>query len=255
MVHILNKDYLKLTPDRRSWDNGVMMRILLVIEDINQLASLKVVLLKLGCTVETLSTEVGLKEKLLGFPAEVVITAGSGKKVNPLAVAQKSRETSSDARIVLLLNRGTQFSLQDLAESKYDAFIESPFEPLRLISTLNQLVKKANGPDLVEKFRKVNGAVAPQGPHQIVVKGSKEPQSEETISIFGNKFSSPQNESARVKAYKELTSRIKINPQSTITKATANKKMADLQKDWDQDELDQVDEERRRFVKALFSKK
>ena len=69
-----------------------MLRILLLVEDVAQLANLKTILAKLGCVVEDSAVELGLRDKLMAFRPEVVITGGGGKRVNPFTVSQKIRE-------------------------------------------------------------------------------------------------------------------------------------------------------------------
>ncbi len=232
-----------------------MLRIFLVIEDINQMNSLKVILSKLGCIVETLGVELGLKDRILAFRPEVVITAGGGKKVNPLNVTQKVRETGRDIKVLLLLGKGMKISLNDLAENRYDAFIESPFEPLRLITTLNQFNKGKNNIDLVEKYQKIMSGNFASPQENRIIANKKSALGDEKQSVFGAKFSTSIDNASRVKSYEDLTFGLTIDPVSTISKSAARVKMVELQKDWDREKLDDIDEEKRRFVKELFRKK
>ncbi|MEY4616095.1 MAG: hypothetical protein RJB66_1055 [Pseudomonadota bacterium] len=233
-----------------------MLRILLAIEDVNQLNSIKLILLKLGCIIESISVELGVRDQLISFRPDVVITAGTGKKINPQNVSLRVRETGSTMSVILLLGKGLKINLQQLAENKFDAFIESPVEPMRLVSTLNQLVKKENFPDLVEKFVKLSSSSSAQEIEKnILVTGAKPSEGNEKVSVFGGKFGTSVDPQARSRAYKELTKDIKIPAKSSITKQEALKKVAKMQEDWDQGKLDELDEEKRRFVNELFRKK
>ena len=232
-----------------------MIRILLVIEDLNQLNSIKVILSKLGCVIETLNVELGLRDRVLSFRPEVVITASAGKKVNPLSVCQKVREVSKDTKVLLLLGKGSTLSLNELAESKYDAFVETPFEPLKLISTLNQFNKGKNGVDLVEKYQKISGVSLFDAPDVRLVNSKKSTLTDDRISVFSGKFHSSVTDEIRAKSYVELTKDLTFDPKSKITKVAAKKKVAELQKDWDRAQLDEIDEEKRRFTQELFRKK
>lgn len=232
-----------------------MLRIFLVIEDSNQMNSLKVVLSKLGCIVETVGVELGLRDRLLAFRPEVVITAGTGKKINPLAVTQKIRETGKDIKVLLLLGKGMKISLNDLAENRYDAFIESPFEPLRLITTINQFNKGKNNIDLVEKYQKIMAGSFASNQESRIISNKKLAPGEEKQSGFGAKFSTSVDNATRVKSYEDLTFGLTLEPKSMISKSAARVKVAELQKDWDRKKLDEIDEEKRRFVKELFRKK
>lgn len=232
-----------------------MLRVLLVIEDLTQMNALKVMLGKLGCVVETQGVELGLKDRIIACWPEVVITSGTGKRVNPLTVTQKVRESSKDIKVLLLMGRGMNLSLNDLAENRYDAFIESPVDPLRLVTVLNQFNKGKHNIDLVEKYQKLMGGplVGSIDPKSIVRKGQVD--EEKSRSVFGNKFLSTKDDENRVKAYESLTLGLTLSPTSTISKAAARVKVAELQKGWDRKRLDEIDQEKRRFVKELFRKK
>ena len=73
-----------------------MFRILLVLEDLNQLNAIKVFLTKLGCAVESQGTELGLKDRVISFRPDIVMTGGCGKKVNPGNVALYIREIKEE---------------------------------------------------------------------------------------------------------------------------------------------------------------
>lgn len=224
-------------------------------EDSNQMNALKVILSKLGCIVETIGVELGLKDRILAFRPDILITAGSGKKVNPLTVTQKVREAGKDIKVLLLLGKGMKISLNDLAENRYDAFIESPFEPLRLITTLNQFNKGKNNIDLVEKYQKIVASSMNMPSDNKIIANKKGNPNEEKLSVFGSKFSTTLDNASRAKAYEDLTFGLTLNPTSTITKVAAKAKVAELQKGWDRKKLDEIDEEKKKFVKELFRKK
>lgn len=232
-----------------------VMRILLIIEDSNQANSLKILLTKLGCVIETQSVELGLKDKIISFRPEVVITAGTGKKVNPLNVTQRVRESKSEIKVLLLLGKGMKISLNDLAENRYDAFIESPFDPIKLVSTLNKFRAK-NSMDLVEKFQKI--MVSSDGIDILDlrhVKSQPVVKTDEPKTVFNAKFSSTLDVESRKEKYEDLTFGIQLEPKSTITKAAVRSRLSEMQKDWDMQQLEDIDKEKRRFVNELFKKK
>lgn len=243
-----------------------MFRILLVLEDLNQLNAIKLFLTKLGCAVESQGTELGLRDRVISFRPDIVMTGGSGKKVNPGNVALKIREIKEEIKLIMVLAKGMKLSLNDLAENRYDAFIESPFDPIRLITTLNKFRGK-NSIDLVEKYQKLmNGMVGKISDAHIG--SSKEPHQEDirigrgstdaeagSRSVFGAKFSTSMTPEARANKYEDLTFGIVVDPVSTITKEAARGKLAEMQKDWDQNKLNEIDIAKRQFVTDLFRKK
>jgi hypothetical protein len=170
-------------------------------------------------------------------------------------VAQKIRESAKEAKVLLVLGKGMKISLNDLAENRYDSFIESPVDPIRLITTLNQFNKGKYNIDLVEKYQKIMaGSLGiPQELKHSTLK--KDSLAAEKVSVFGAKFSTTVDNATRVKSYEDLTFGLTLSPLSTISKAAAQAKVAEMQKDWDRKRLDQIDEEKRRFTKELFRKK
>jgi hypothetical protein len=232
-----------------------MLRIFLVVEDIKQMNSLKVLLSKLGCIVETSVVELGIKDQVVAFRPEVVITSGTGKKINPIHVNQKAREANKDLKLILLINKGSNLSLGELAESRYDMILETPVEPLKLLATLNQFSTGKHNIDLVEKYQKLIPGMVPVGNEVIVIPASKPEAEPEKMSVFGNKFSTSVDSAARVKAYETLTAGLTLSPKSTISKTAARAKVSELKKDWDMKRLEEIDEEKRKMVKELFRKK
>lgn len=231
------------------------MRILLVIEDINQSNTLRIILTKLGCVIESQSVELGLKDKILSIRPEIIVTAGTGKKVNPINVTQKSKESKLDIKVILLLGKGMKLSLNDLAENRYDAFVESPVDPLKLISSINKF-RSSNSIDLVEKYQKImlgggfaSNLDARHVKTQPIFSGG------DSNTTFGAKFTTTLAPEARQERYKDLTFGINVAPESTIKKSEVRTRLIEMQKDWDMKRLEEIDVEKRRFVNELFRKK
>lgn len=243
-----------------------MFRILLVLEDLSQLNAINLFLTKLGCAVESQGTELGLKDRVISFRPDIVMTGGSGKKVNPGNVALKIREIKDEIKVIMVLAKGMKLSLNDLAENRYDAFIESPFDPVRLTSTLNKFRGK-NSIDLVEKYQKLmNGMVGKIS--DVHIGSSKEDHQDDirvssgstdgevgSRSVFGAKFSTSLTPESRAHKYEDLTFGILVDPVSTISKEAARGKLTEMQKDWDQNKLKEIDKAKREFVNQLFRKK
>jgi len=239
-----------------------MFRILLVLEDLSQLNAIKIFLTKLGCAVETQGVELGLKDRVTAFRPDIVITGGTGKKVNPGNVANKIREIKSEIKIVIMLAKGMKLSLNDLAENRFDSFNESPFDPIRLLTTLNKFRGK-NSVDLIEKYQKLMSSTVGKISDVHVIGSSKfdnrsgvmDNDGAGSRSVFGSKFSTSMSAETRSEKYNDLTFGLISNPVSTISKDAVRVRLNDMQKDWDQKKLDEIDKAKREFVKELFRKK
>jgi hypothetical protein len=60
--------------------------------------------------------------------------------------------------------------------------------------------------------------------------------------------------SEKMAKYKALTADVKLTPKSNVSRVEARKRQRDLQKGWDSENLNDQDELRREFTKALFKK-
>lgn len=233
-----------------------MLRIILVMEDLTQMNALKVVLSKLGCIVETASVELGFRDRIVNFRPEVVITAGSGRKVSPHNVLQRTRELGRETKVFLLMGAGGSGLDQGTPGMySFDEQLEAPVEPLSLLAKLNPLSKSKTQIDLVEKYQKIS-AISLNPTQEIKLVTGKAPSLDsDPVSTFGTRFSSSRGPKERAEAFAKLTEGLKLGPDSGISKSKAKARWDELKKSWENEDSETLDEERRRFVKELFRKK
>lgn len=58
----------------------------------------------------------------------------------------------------------------------------------------------------------------------------------------------------RIAKYSEIVADVKVSPKSTLTRVEARRRQRELEADWDPQNLNELDELRRQFTKAMFKK-
>lgn len=139
-----------------------MRRILLVIDDFNELVELETLFRRLGFDVLSLGREMHVPEALLGFPPDLVVATGRGRHVDGLKLAPKLHYGGSQRpKLVVLLKAakeaGAVATDRDLSYADVDAVIETPFEPRGALKVVAHLLGLASEP-LLEKYAKIVSA-------------------------------------------------------------------------------------------------
>lgn len=211
--------------------NKTMYRVMLVVEDMNEMNQLTGLFKKLGCDVDTLLTEVGLQTRVLGFNPDVIFVSGKEKKISPVVIAKKILEIGCKSKVVLEIPQGTQIQPQDLTRAKVDGIVQGPANSQAIILAVAKVLGQ-DGAQWIDRLQKL-GMMA--------------------IQASGPIPSSTENK-RRTDKYAKFISGITVSPTSTVQKTEAKKRWKELEKDWSQDELSSQDAEKRQFVKALFKK-
>lgn len=137
-----------------------MRRILLVIDDFNELVGLETLFRRLGFDVLSLGRESQVVDAILGFPPDLVIATGRGRHINGIQLASKLRIGTVNPRLVVLLpsrDDGDFSADPDLLHADVDAVIETPFEPQAALKVVARLLAIPAEP-LLEKFTKILNA-------------------------------------------------------------------------------------------------
>jgi CheY-like chemotaxis protein len=237
-----------------------MRRVLLVLEDYNELLFLETLLKKLGFDVESIRNEVSLSEKIMGFAPDLIVATGDGHKINGTRVAQKIKKRVGQTRLLLIFPRQ---KLQQGATETFaaDGVIESPLNPRSIITSICQLTGVS--------------------PDSIMIKFEKLPIAQdypagEGIQIIGSRMAAPKKSSATASAAAQAPANAHVTGKSAaqstraeryaaILKDAPQSKINGFKHEFIQDEIAEIrkdeqkwkaiDEERKAFVVALFKKK
>ncbi|MCB9026602.1 MAG: hypothetical protein H6625_09820 [Bdellovibrionaceae bacterium] len=121
-----------------------MVRILLVIDDYNEMIYLQTLLKKLGFDVDSLSNTRKFADTLLGFNPKIVIITAHGKKINGLELTSSIVRRNGLPRIFLIKNQGQVFGNGELSDEKIDRILESPVNFLNLVKCICEFETSLN---------------------------------------------------------------------------------------------------------------
>lgn len=116
-----------------------MRKILLVIENYNDLVQLESMLKKLGFDTSAVHNAYAMAESLIAFSPDVVVMTGKGNKVNGVEWSQKIKKRKGIPKIILMFPKNHQPTNQDL-RANMDLVAETPLEPLRFLQQLCNLL-------------------------------------------------------------------------------------------------------------------
>lgn len=229
-----------------------MVRILLVYEDFNELTLTESYLKKVGFDVVGISNEVLINDQILTFNPEVIVAFGKNLKVSSFSVGQKLKDNPKfNGKVVIIVPKEIRAAPHEMMKMKMDAILESPVKPEKLISVLSKLAGIAPG-TLADKFKKSK---------------IKDPEIEKLIMVSGalsdGKYLAPPvkkkviliDDPVRAEKYNQLVKNEKIDVKATShDRSDIKAHQDDLKKDWDFDELEEMDRLKRQFADALFRK-
>ena len=134
-----------------------MIKIMLVVDDYNEMTFLETFLKKLGFDVLGLSKDTGVTERLLGFPAEVMLMSARGKMVDGIQLMKKVKKSNPSVKLVLLHPQQAPPQLTDVERFRLDGLVELPTDPTKLIHLLARL-GRMDADVLLEKYAKLSQA-------------------------------------------------------------------------------------------------
>ena len=148
-----------------------MKKVMLVIDEIQQLHGLESFLRRLGFDVLSLGKDSLVSDAILSFVPEVVIASERGRNVDGLRLAQKLKKTIVPLpRMALCFNGAAPIiSAQDL--KAIDALLELPLAGEAGLRLLAQLAGVSAEP-LVEKYRKFAGAKLTREEEIVIITGA-----------------------------------------------------------------------------------
>ena len=131
-----------------------MRKIMLVMDDFQDLVSMENLLRRLGFDVLSLGKEVLVNDALLRFTPDLVIASFNSRGVDGLRIAQRLKRSIATVRIALTYGANTPPVLTVEAQSLVDALISLPVQPTTVIKVVSQLLNVESAP-LVAKYQKL----------------------------------------------------------------------------------------------------
>jgi DNA-binding response OmpR family regulator len=221
--------------------NDFMRRILLVIEDYNELLYVEKNLKKVGFDVESLPSESSLPERMMGFLPDLVIATGDGNRINGHSVAKKVKRKGVKSLLLLLFPK-QKFAQLDIATYAAEGAIETPINPRALIKAVCDYTGIPLAP-LLAKFEKFLPQTEPDDATLQFI-------SDKGFNIKADKAYA--NGDVRSDRYKKLLQGVAETPDKIFNHQSVEDERR-LQKSIpDTPEEVALDEKRKDFVKKLY---
>lgn len=242
-----------------------MRKVMLVIDDIQQMTGLEAFLRRLGFDVLTLGKDSQVPDALLSFTPEIVIASARGRNVDGPKLSVRVKKLVTPPPRVAICFSGTAPILSAADLNKIDALLELPLAGEAGIRLLAQLANVPFEP-LFEKFRKFASAKLTKDEEIVVVTGAaastraSAPTSREEWDPQKNQGRATEFRSERSNRYDRfLESRAEDlkggAADGVMPRDRANALMSKLKKDSESEkaDLDRIQAEKIKFAEALFS--
>jgi hypothetical protein len=257
-----------------------MRKIMLVIEDYTDLIALENLLRRVGFDVLSLGKDILVSDALLRFQPDIVIATSKGRVVDGLRVAARVKKQTPAPRVALAYTLGNAPSLNSEGQTLVDAMVVLPIQPSSFLKVMSQLAG-IDAASLLSKYEKIS-TVRPQEEELLHVTGEApapvesrfvrnapiEPaaapsvfdedpwaKSEEEWDPAKKPGEAATTRSIRSDRYDRFLSTMEEEKfDNVLPREKAAAAMRELKKasEKDKDKLEQLDRERREFVKVLF---
>jgi len=237
-----------------------MRRVLLAIDDYNEMVYLNTLLKKLGFDIDSVQNERKLQATLLGFNPQLILTSGAGKQINGLMVLKHVKKNRGYPKIILLVP--PDVNIDDLRGSmvNVDGFVPSPVNIKELILQIaDQMNLEPEG--LLEKYSKVSakGASAEHVDEKGAQNSLEATDGNDPMFIEGSKFVKRTWEQGlmpdprRHNKYKTFLSSLKLPEQKKLDRKRIAK-YGKTMKAKPIKNLEEILDAKRDFVKVLLKK-
>lgn len=244
-----------------------MLRILLGIEDYNELLYLQTFLKKIGFDTDGVQNEKKFADLLLGFNPQVVILSGLNKKGLGTRVIEKVKKRDGYPKIILLRGQDTEVDPVFFKGSIVDKVMDRPVQLAHLIQNLAHFA----GMDaelLQTKFDKISIQLKSErdlpvlfelGDSRVVESTTKAgadsaprfPVRPESLPFKATSVSPEKRKARFAKALEDIQTDPKT---STFARAEILKYTKEIRRESEDPQFKELDEQRRDFVRAMFDK-
>jgi DNA-binding response OmpR family regulator len=228
-----------------------MTRILLAIEDYNELIFFETLLKKVGFDVVGVQNDIVISEKLMSFNPELMIVTSQGTRVNGAKAMARLKSKGNLPRTIFVNPRGKKTISPDKAVV---AILDSPVSPRSLIELVASLLN-LDEDLLMEKYEKARGIdLDKEGDILVQDKGYEIEAADSIVKFKERVFKSEEKNRKRVQGYKQVAEQTKLPPYQGPKKALVIEQVKDFRKEEKEGLYTSIDEERIAFAKALTRK-
>lgn len=136
-----------------------MRKILLVLEDYQELTTLQSLLMKFGWDVKGVRRDIFVKEEMVAFRPDIILATGFGRQVKGAKMAQALSKTNAGVKTLLIL--GSAKEVLDVEPSTVSGFFVRPLDPKAVVRTLAGL-SDGRLDNIMERYQKIFGEALPE---------------------------------------------------------------------------------------------
>lgn len=245
-----------------------MPRILLILDDYNEMLYLQTLLKKLGFDVDSLTNTRNISDAIISFNPKFLIMTALGKKVNGIELSKEINKRSGYPRLILLKPITQNFSNGELSSSAIDNVMETPVNILKLLKCISGFDSTVKYDQLTVKLANIVSVDKSDEDFIKKIKGDlgedvlnnnpteKLTQKHKNELVFGESrpvIKSNMSEEQRTARYEKFLSELKDAPVGNggFSKAKV-KEIKKMRKSVNGPNDDEVDEQKKEFVKALY---
>lgn len=238
-----------------------MLKVILLVDNYNELSYLQTTLKNVGFDIFGLQRESQLEAALLSFRADVLIATGMSKKVNGLKIAVGLHKKKLAPKVILLFNAAAVPKLEPPTSNYIAGILRSPVQASDLLALLAQ-VGGLDLASLMEKHHRLSEARlkgAPKAGPAKMSSGRLEPL--EPVVSFPEKSNlgdSSQEFFSKENCERRFERALVHVPKPKVAGIPHDRMEASLKELREaalNDDAEDLEAERKIFVKALFSGK
>lgn len=222
-----------------------MQRILIAIEDFNELLFCETILKKVGFDTQSFQTDLAISEGIITFNPELLVMTATGTRVNGINYLTKLKTKSKNLPVILIGPRNRL----NVSDKQIVALLEPPLSPRVLIEVLASQFN-LDEDTLLAKYEKSTDLKEPKG-KSIRVTGDADIH----IKLFVEKNKQTQEKiKERASRYKKIAISTDLPAFIGMTKSLVQEQVKYFRRDEDSEEIQRIDEERRMFAIELAKK-
>ncbi len=233
-----------------------MVRVLLVIDDYNELLYLQTILKKVGFDVEGLQSQKKFSDASLGFNPQVVVVTGRGHQIDGVQIGKSIRKVRGFPKILALRAANAQLSKDDIQSAGFDLVMDTPVNMKRLVMAVAALGDVDEKPFL-EKLDKIQAPATPDAGSILLTDLGSTDVSSSRPAGQAPLFPLDDEDLAvkRRDRYEAFVRNNKLPNKDHFDRDRIldfNKK---IRSGAPPEDIDQIEDERKAFVRSLFSDK
>ncbi len=234
-----------------------MLRVLLVLEDYGELMFLQTVLKKIGFDVDSTQNPRKFSDSVLGMNPEVIVMTASGKRIKGTELIQSIKRVRGMPKVILI--KATALSTKETLDSlEVEGWLDSPVRAPDLLAKIAEIMN-LNNQLLQDKLLKMRMQdVTPDEARVLKLDADEERaesmhKAEQSSGNFGALKASTMSSADRQNRFKKFIDAEKPAKHGFALKEVQDQ-IKDLRKSEDPGALEDLERERKAFVKHLFKK-